>query len=175
LPASLFPHCCREVTPSAIMSASALTRPDERHKREQCFRCPERARIGWGRAMRGRGPGEGPKLIAFGATTHRCASATQVQSGTARSPRRVLDAELLSACSPRSVARQESATQGGDGYGNIFRHRLVRCATPRAAAPSGRRGHRWDDHRSLRFSAQRAGRAARLLTDELIQRLQALP
>jgi len=34
------------------MSASAPTRPDERYKREQCFRCPERARISWGRAMR---------------------------------------------------------------------------------------------------------------------------
>jgi hypothetical protein len=30
----------------------------------------------WGKAMRGRGPGEGPKLIAFGAVTHRCALAT---------------------------------------------------------------------------------------------------
>src|SRR6266480_1180877 len=36
------------------MSASAPTRPDERYKREQCFRCPERARISWGRAVRRR-------------------------------------------------------------------------------------------------------------------------
>jgi hypothetical protein len=28
--------------------------PDERYKGEQCFRCPERARISWGRAMRRR-------------------------------------------------------------------------------------------------------------------------
>ena len=66
LPASLLLHCCREVTPSAIMSASAPTNPDERYKREQCFRCPERARISWGRAMRGRGPGEGPSLSRSG-------------------------------------------------------------------------------------------------------------
>ena len=33
--------------------------PDERYKREQCFRCPERARISWGRAMRRRVRGEG--------------------------------------------------------------------------------------------------------------------
>jgi len=66
LPASLLLHCCREVTQSAIMSASAPTNPDERYKREQYFRCPERARISWGRAMRGRGPGEGPSLSRSG-------------------------------------------------------------------------------------------------------------
>ena len=43
------------------------TRPDERYKKEQWFRCPERARISWGRAMLGRGPGEGPSLVALGA------------------------------------------------------------------------------------------------------------
>ena len=86
LPASLLLHCCREVTPSAIMSASAPTNPDERYKREQCFRCPERARISWGKAMRGRGPGEGPNLIAFGATTHICALRTQFQSENVRRP-----------------------------------------------------------------------------------------
>jgi hypothetical protein len=41
------------------MSGSAPTRPDERYKREQCFRCPERARISWGAT----GAGE---LVKFG-------------------------------------------------------------------------------------------------------------
>ena len=41
--------------------------PDERYKKEQWFRCPERARISWGKAMQGRGPGEGPSLVALGA------------------------------------------------------------------------------------------------------------
>ena len=32
---------------------------------------PNAPRISWGKAMRGWGPGEGPNLIAFGATTHK--------------------------------------------------------------------------------------------------------
>src|SRR5215469_5750542 len=43
------------------------------------FRRPERARIGWGKAMRGRGPGEGPNLSALGVAAHRCALLKQVQ------------------------------------------------------------------------------------------------
>ena len=38
------PGPARSGVRSAIMSASAPTRPDEYNKREQCFRCPERAR-----------------------------------------------------------------------------------------------------------------------------------
>ena len=48
------------------MSASAQTRPDERYKREQCFRCPERARISWGRAMRRRVRGRDLSLSRSG-------------------------------------------------------------------------------------------------------------
>ena len=70
------------------MSAFGRTRPDERYKKEQCFRCPERACISWGRAMQGRGPGEGPNLIALGAV-HRCALPMQVQSGECRSAQAV--------------------------------------------------------------------------------------
>jgi hypothetical protein len=52
------------------MSAFGQTRPDERYKKEQWFRCPERARISWGKPCEVGGPGEGPNLIALGATTH---------------------------------------------------------------------------------------------------------
>ena len=45
------------------------------------FRCPERARISWGKAMRGRGPGEGPNLSALGVAALRCALLKQVQPG----------------------------------------------------------------------------------------------
>src|SRR6516164_2841801 len=48
------------------MSAGAPTRPDERCKREQCFRCPERARISWGRATRGRVRGRDLSLSRSG-------------------------------------------------------------------------------------------------------------
>ena len=47
------------------MSALVRTRPDERYKKEQGFRCPERARM-LGEATRGRGPGEGPIYRARG-------------------------------------------------------------------------------------------------------------
>ena len=49
------------------MCAFGQTKADERCKRSNDFRCPERARISWGRAMRVGGPGEGPNLIALGA------------------------------------------------------------------------------------------------------------
>jgi len=62
----LLPPCCREVAPSSIMSGSALTTPDERHKREQGFRCPERARISWGSAMRRRVRGRDLSLSSSG-------------------------------------------------------------------------------------------------------------
>ena len=45
------------------------------------FRRPERARISWGKAMRGRGPGEGPNLSALGVAALRCALLKQVQPG----------------------------------------------------------------------------------------------
>ena len=48
------------------MSAGAPTRPDERCKRESCFRCPERARISWGRATRGRVRGRDLSLSRSG-------------------------------------------------------------------------------------------------------------
>src|SRR5438132_9268629 len=37
------------------MSASAPTRPDELYKKGQASRCPERARISWGKAIAGSG------------------------------------------------------------------------------------------------------------------------
>ena len=48
------------------MSARAPTRPDEYNKREQCFRCPERARISWGRATRGQVRGRDLSLSRSG-------------------------------------------------------------------------------------------------------------
>src|SRR5215469_4929985 len=63
------------------MSAFEWSRHDERSKKEQRFRRPERARISWGKAMRGRGPGEGPNLSALGVADLRCALLKQVQPG----------------------------------------------------------------------------------------------
>src|SRR5262249_51141542 len=63
------------------MSAFGQSRHDERSKRSNDFCRPERARISWGKAMRGRGPGEGPNLLALGVTAPRCALLEQVQPG----------------------------------------------------------------------------------------------
>jgi hypothetical protein len=56
------------------------TRPDERYKKEQLFPLPRACPHQLGEAKRGRGPGEGPNLIALGATTYRCALHTRFQS-----------------------------------------------------------------------------------------------
>jgi hypothetical protein len=77
----LFPHRDKYVTPPITMSAFGRSRHDERSKKEQRFRRPERARISWGKAMRGRGPGEGPNLSALGVAALRCALLKQVQPG----------------------------------------------------------------------------------------------
>jgi hypothetical protein len=44
-------------------------KPDERCKKGAISNGPERARISWGRAMRGRGSGGGTYLIALGVAT----------------------------------------------------------------------------------------------------------
>ena len=51
---------------ATIMSTFGQSRPDESYKKEQWFRRLERARISWGDAMRGRGPGEGPNSSRSG-------------------------------------------------------------------------------------------------------------
>jgi len=73
---SLFDILWQKGTLLTIMLAFGQTRLTNDPKRSNDFRCPERARISWGKAMRGRGPGEGPNRIALGAATHRCAPRT---------------------------------------------------------------------------------------------------
>ena len=59
-------------------------KPDERCKKGAISNGPERARISWGRAMRGRGSGGGTYLIALGSYLDTFAYPSQ--SGNERRP-----------------------------------------------------------------------------------------